>query len=538
MAGGQMNQFRKARVEKSERLRALGVDPFGSICEVTHSVAAARALAPEPQEDAQPKGEVVTCAGRVGNIRKAGGKLRFSTLYDRSRGDVYADQAHAGVEELDDPAQKKQRGIQLYFEKTQLGEEQFEIVKCLDLSDWIAVTGPVGRTKTGEISIFAESVQVLGKSMLPPPQQAGASSGVLSPEMRQRKRYLDLMMNDAALSTFMQRSRIINSVRQFFTQRDFLEVETPMMHEVLGGAAARPFVTHFNALGEDRYLRIAPELHLKRLIVGGLERVFEINRNFRNEGLSPRHNPEFTMIEWYQAYANHHYLMDLTEELFRHVADDVLGGRVLQFGDIRIDLDKPFKRISYHDALEEFAGIAYDDKEKVTAKAVELGLNPKKYASYDRLANEVWEELVEEHLIQPTFITDQPTWLTPLCRTWPDNPEKTMRFELFAARMEIGNAYSELNDPDLQRQRFNEQLAEATEAKDDEAGIDGEIDDDYCEALDHGLPVCGGQGIGIDRLVMLFTNQQNIRDVILFPAMKSDKPQAGETVAAKVSEKA
>ena len=536
MAGGQMNQFRKARQEKTERLKELGVDPFGVVFEPTHTVAEARALAPEPQEENQPKGAVVCCAGRVGNIRKAGGKLRFSTLFDRSRGDIYAQQAVAGEESLDEPEQKKQRGIQLYLEKNHLGEEQWEIVKCLDLSDWIGVTGATWRTKTGEISIYVDSVVVLGKSMLPPPQQAGASSGVLSPEMRQRKRYLDLMMNDAALSTFMQRSRVISSVREFFTQRNFLEVETPMMHEVLGGAAARPFVTHFNALSEDRYLRIAPELHLKRLVVGGLERVFEINRNFRNEGLSPRHNPEFTMIEWYQAYANHHYMMDLTEALFRHVADTVLGSRTLHFGDIEIDLNQPFKRISYHDALEEFAGIAYADKEAVTAKARELGFDPKKFASYDRLANEVWEELVEEHLIQPTFITDQPTWLTPLCRTWPDNPDKTMRFELFVAKMEIGNAYSELNDPDLQRQRFNEQLEEAAEADDDEAGIDGEIDEDYCEALDHGLPVCGGQGIGIDRLVMLFTNQQSIRDVILFPAMKSEKGKAGETQAQKGSE--
>ncbi len=529
---GENNQFRKARADKAAQLREQGIDPFGQVFTPSHSVAAARELAPEQQEDEQPKGEVVKCAGRVGNIRKAGGKLRFSTLYDRSRADVYRQQQLDGVEDIEDPANKKQRGIQLYLEKTTLGEEQWEIVRCLDLSDWIGVTGAIGRTKTGEISIFVEEIQVLGKSMLPPPQQAGASSGILSPEMRQRKRYVDLMMNDGALSVFMQRSRIISSVRRFFTDRDFLEVETPMMHEVLGGAAARPFVTHFNALSEDRYLRIAPELHLKRLIVGGMERVFEINRNFRNEGLSPRHNPEFTMIEWYQAYANHEYMMDLTEELFRHVADDVLGTRQIQFGDLKVDLDQPFKRIDYHDALEEFAGIKYDDQDAVKAKAKELGLKEKDFATYDRLANEVWEELVEPHLKQPTFITNQPTWLTPLCRTWPDNPDKTMRFELFIGCMEIGNAYSELNDPDIQRQRFNEQLEEADAAKDDEAGIDGLIDEDYCEALDHGLPVTGGQGIGIDRLVMLLTNQQSIRDVILFPAMRSHGQQ-GETVEGK-----
>lgn len=532
MAGGDNNQFRKARQDKARQLRDLNIDPFGQVFTPTHTVMAARALAPEQQGDEQPKGDVVVCAGRVGNIRKAGGKLRFSTLYDRSRGDAYLEQQRAGREQLDEAEAKKERGIQLYLEKTTLGDGQWEIVRCLDLSDWIGVSGPVGRTKTGEISIFVEEITVLGKAMLPPPQQAGASSGVLSPEMRQRKRYVDLMMNDAALSVFMQRSRIINAVRDFFTSRDFLEVETPMMHEVLGGAAARPFVTHFNALGEDRYLRIAPELYLKRLIVGGLERVFEINRNFRNEGLSPRHNPEFTMIEWYQAYADHRYMMDLTEELFKYVADQVLGRRQFHFGELQIDLDQPFKRVSYHDALEEFAGIAYDDQERVTARAKELGFKVSDFATYDRLANEVWEALVEPHLQQPTFITDQPTWLTPLCRTWPDNPDKTLRFELFVACMELGNAYSELNDPDLQRQRFEEQLEEARSAEDDEAGIDEAIDDDYCEALDHGLPVCGGQGIGIDRLVMLLCNLQSIRDVILFPAMRSGErgaDPAGET---------
>ena len=357
--------------------------------------------------------------------------------------------------------------------------------------------------------------------MVPPPHQVGASSGVLSAEKRQRQRYLDLMMSDASLATFVTRSRIVSGVRAFFTSQDFLEVETPMMHGILGGASARPFVTHHNALGQDFYLRIAPELHLKRLIVGGLEKVFELNRNFRNEGVSLRHNPEFTMIEWYQAYADHFRMMDLTESLFRHLADTVLGTRTLKWQDVEIDLNQPFRRISYHDALKEFGGLDYNDQEAVTAKARELGLDPKEFATYDRLANEVWEEVVEPHLEQPTFITDQPTWLTPLCRTWPDNPDVTMRFELFIGRMEIGNAYSELNNAALQRQRFEEQLNEAVEAKDDEAGVaDGRIDEDYCTALDHGLPTSGGQGIGIDRLVMLFTGKESIRDVILFPALE------------------
>ncbi len=519
------DQYRKARDDKRQAIKELGIDPHGNRFEASHTVMAARLLAPEctvEGESSERSVERVSLAGRIGNVRKAGGKLRFATLYDRSRADALMGQKADGVEDLEDADAKKQRGVQLYLERGALGDD-FELVRNLDLADWVGVEGHMGRTRTGEVTLFADRVVMLGKCMLPPPHQAGASSGELSPEIRQRQRYLDLMMNDQSLSTFVLRSRIITSIREFFTQKDFLEVETPMMHGILGGAAARPFVTHHNALDMDLYLRIAPELHLKRLLVGGLERVFEINRNFRNEGISPRHNPEFTMIEWYQAYTDHEQLMDMSEALLRHVADSVLGTRVLQWGEHSIDLDKPFKRLSYDDAIQEFAGISYHDEAAVTAKARELGLDPKDFATYDRLANEVWEMVVEPHLIEPTFITDQPTWLTPLCRTHADNPDRTRRFELFLCRMELGNAYSELNDPDLQRQRFDEQLAEATAANDQEAGVAGDaIDTDYCTALDYGLPYCGGEGIGIDRLVMLFTGATNIRDVILFPTMRHD----------------
>lgn len=523
MAGGQANQYRQARLEKAEVMREAGVDPFGVVFEPTHTVIEARTLAPAPSEDPdqpQPKGPSVTLAGRVGNVRKAGGKLVFGSLFDRSRGDALLAQSAEGVADLDGADAKKERGIQLMFERTTLGDDTWPVVRALHLADWIGVEGPVGRTKTGEITIFVERLTVLGKAMLPPPHQAGASREELSDEVRQRQRYLDLMMSDRTLATFMLRSRLITAVREFFTARDFLEVETPMMHSILGGAAARPFTTHHNALDMDLYLRIAPELHLKRLIVGGLDRVFEINRNFRNEGISTRHNPEFTMIEWYQAYADHHVMMDCTEALFRHLADTVLGTRTLRYNGLEIDLDQPFRRIAYHDAMQIFAGIDYHDEAAVTAKAREIGLDPDDFASYDRLANEVWEAVVEPHLDQPTFITDQPTWLTPLCRTHADDPSKTLRFELFIARMEIGNAYSELNDPDIQRQRFADQLTEAEAAGDDESGTDGGVDHDYCTALDHGLPVCGGEGIGIDRLVMLFTGAETIRDVILFPTMR------------------
>ena len=524
--GSADNQYRKPRLEKAEKLRELGIDPFGKRFEAEQTIAEARALVPDFVEGAesQERGQQVVVAGRIGNIRKAGGKLRFASLFDRSRADLYLAQQRAGIEDLEAADAKKDRGIQLFLDRQALGEDKWGVVTSLDLADHVGIQGKIGRSKTGEVTIFVEEVTMLGKSMLPPPHQAGASKEELSAEIRQRHRELDLMMSDASLATFVTRSRLIAAVRQFFTERRFLEVETPMMQPVLGGASARPFETHHNALDMDLYLRIAPELYLKRLIVGGMERVFELNRNFRNEGISLRHNPEFTMIEWYQAFADHRYLMDLTEELFRHLADTVIGSRQITFGDVIIDLDRPFRRLTYHDAMLELGGIAYDDQEAVTAKAIELGLDPKHFASYDRLANEVWEEIVEPHLDQPTFIMDQPTWLTPLCKAYPEDPSKTQRFELFMAKMEIGNAYSELNDPDVQRQRFDEQLAEAEEAGDDESGFaDGMIDNDYCKALDHGLPVCGGQGIGIDRLVMLFTGASSIRDVILFPTLRLKK---------------
>jgi lysyl-tRNA synthetase, class II len=517
------DQYRAARAEKAARLRALGADPFGSQpFQVTHSVAQARAVCPAFVENVehQPRGEQVTIAGRVGNLR-ASGKLWFATLFDRSRADLYQQQKLALVADIDGAEAKKARGIQLMLDFKTLGETQWNMVQCFDLADWIGVSGKIGRSKRGEISVFVETITMLGKSMLPPPHQAGADSGALSAETRSRQRYLDLMMSDASLSTFVVRSRLVSAIRKFFTERGFLEVETPMMQPIPGGATARPFVTHHNALDLDLYLRIAPELYLKRLIVGGMERVFELNRNFRNEGISPRHNPEFTMIEWYQAYADHHQLMNLSEELFRSLAAEVLGTQTLRFGEFTLDLAKPFRRFTYHQALRELGGLDYQDQSAVTQKARELGIKLDDYPTYDRLANAVWEEVVEPHLIEPTFITDQPTWLTPLCKAYPSDPQKTMRFELFMARMEVGNAYSELNDPDVQRERFTSQVAEARAAEDDEAGIIGDmIDDDYCTALDHGLPLCGGQGIGIDRLIMLFSGQQNIRDVILFPTMR------------------
>ncbi len=525
------DQYRAARAQKAERLRQGGADPFGRTFSPTHSVAGARALAGPPLQSApagappvvSERSAPVRLAGRIGNLREQSGKLVFATLYDRSRADVYLAQRLAGRSDLDAAEAKKERGIQLFIEFSALGAERWPQVSALDLADWVGVAGRVGRTKRGEISLFVEELTVLGKAMLPPPHQAGADSGELSPETRSRQRYLDLMMSDASLATFTLRSRLVAAVRRFFSERDFLEVETPMMQPIPGGAAARPFVTHHNALDLDLYLRIAPELYLKRLLVGGFERVFELNRNFRNEGISPRHNPEFTMIEWYQAYADHNEMMSLSEELFTSLADQVLGTRTVMFAGHRIDLATPWRRFTYKEALRTLGGLDYDDRAAVTARAQALGLSADAYPTYDRLANAVWELVVEPHLVQPTFITDQPSWLTPLCKANPADPTTTLRFELFIARMELGNAYTELNDPDVQRSRFREQAAEAAAAGDQEAGVvAGMIDEDYCTALDHGLPACGGQGIGIDRLVMLFSGRENIRDVILFPTLRPD----------------
>jgi lysyl-tRNA synthetase, class II len=512
------NAYRAARSANAARLRALGHDPFGQRYETTHTCVAARALA--GLSAAGPHSEPVRLAGRIGNLRNSG-KLVFATLYDRSRGDAYRQQSLAGRADIDGAEGKKERGIQLFIDLKTVGEEGWKTVEALDLADWIGVEGRVGRTRRGEISLFVSAITALGKAMLPPPHQAGADAGDLSEEVRSRQRYLDLMQSDASLDVFITRSRLVSEMRRFFTDRGFLEVETPMMQPIPGGAAARPFVTHHNALDLDLYLRVAPELYLKRLLVGGLERVFELNRNFRNEGISPRHNPEFTMIEWYMAYADHRQLMDLSEELLRSLADRVLGTRKLAFGGHAIDLDRPFRRFSYHDAMHQLGGVAYDDRAAVEAQCRAMGRDPRDFPTYDRMANAVWEHLVEPHLVEPTFITDQPTWLTPLCKSHPDDPARTLRFELFMCRMEVGNAYTELNDPDVQRSRFVAQAAEAAAARDAESGIiDGRIDEDYCTALDHGLPACGGQGIGIDRLVMLFTGRTNIRDVILFPTLR------------------
>ncbi|MFM2055583.1 MAG: hypothetical protein RL456_3620, partial [Pseudomonadota bacterium] len=386
-ASPDQNEYRAARAANAEKLRALGQDPYGVRFAPTHTCVAARALA-GPAPDSPPS-EPVRLAGRIGNLRNSG-KLVFATLYDRSRADAYRSQLLAGRADIDAAEGKKERGIQLFIDLKSVGEAAWKAVESLDLADWVGVEGRVGRTRRGEISLFVTGLTVLGKAMLPPPHQAGADDGALSEEVRSRQRYLDLMQSDASLDVFVTRSRLVSEIRRFFTDRGFLEVETPMMQPIPGGASARPFVTHHNALDLDLYLRIAPELYLKRLLVGGLERVFELNRNFRNEGISPRHNPEFTMIEWYMAYADHRQLMDLSEELFRALADKVLGTRKLRFGEFSIDLDRPFRRFSYHEAMKTLGGIDYADTAAVEAACRKMGRDPADFATYDRMANEVW----------------------------------------------------------------------------------------------------------------------------------------------------
>ena len=425
------DQYRAARAKHANALRALGLDPFGTTFAPTHSVRDARALAqPMQGTEPPPRSAPVRLAGRIGNLRSSGKKLLFATLFDRSRAEIFAEQRLGGCADLDAPEAKKDRGIQLFCEIGALGERAWTVVESLDLADWVGVEGTIGRSKRGEISCFVTALTPLGKAMLPPPHQAGADAGTLAPETRARQRYLDLLMSDGALATFLLRSRLVAAIRGFFTARGYLEVETPILQPIPGGAPARPFVTHHNSLGTDFYLRIAPELYLKRLLVGGMERVFEVGRNFRNEGISLRHNPEFTLVEWYEAFADYRRMMDLSEELFRHLADSVLGTRVLRFGDHAIDLGRPWRRLTYNQALRELGGLDYADQAAVRAKAKDIGINEAEHSTYDRLANAVWEAVVEPHLIEPTFITNQPTWLTPLCRADPQDPTRTLRTSL------------------------------------------------------------------------------------------------------------
>jgi len=410
--------------------------------------------------------------------------------------------------------------IQLYLRRDELPEGAYAEFKGYDLGDILGAEGAVFRTRSGELSVKVDGIRLLAKALRPPPEKF---HGLADPELRYRRRYLDLMVNPEVRETFRRRSAIVAAIRRFFVSRGFLEVETPMMQPIPGGALARPFRTHHNALGIDLYLRVAPELYLKRLVVGGFERVFEINRNFRNEGVSTRHNPEFTMLEFYQAYADYRELMDLTEVLLREVAGEVLGTSTVRYGGRDYDLGSPFRRLTVAEAVAEhnpeLAGADLGDRARLAAHAAGLGIAPEPGWGAGRLLLEIFERTVEERLEQPTFITEYPTEVSPLSRRNDERPEVSDRFELFIAGREIANGFSELNDPEDQAERFREQAASRA-AGDDEAMY---YDADYVRALEHGMPPTAGEGIGIDRLVMLLTDSPSIRDVLLFPLMRPER---------------
>ena len=443
------------------------------------------------KEELEKKSIQVTVAGRI-MLQRIMGKASFITIKDM------------------------EGQIQAYIRSNDLPEGQYEDFKTWDLGDIVGVSGQLFLTKTGELTVHADSIEMLTKSLRPLPEK---HSGLVDTEQRYRKRYLDLITNPDSLDIFKKRSQIVSSIRDFFIKNNYLEVETPIMHSVLGGAAAKPFTTHHNALDMDLYLRIAPELYLKRLVVGGLEKVFEINRNFRNEGLSTKHNPEFTMLEYYSAYADFNDQMAFIEDLFKTLTEQVLGSSKIDQNGISYDFSQPFKKISLKDAVSEKLSVDSSSLEERNF-LLEIG---KKYKldNLDNLSDgkilfELFEELVEDDLIKPTFITGYPKDVSPLSRSSDVNSLEVDRFELFIGGKEIANGFSELNDPEDQAERFRMQVDQKT-AGDEEAM---EYDSDYIEALEYGLPPCAGVGIGIDRLVMLLTGAQSIRDVLLFPQMK------------------
>lgn len=505
-----MNELMKVRRDKLAAFEAKGVAPFGHRFEVSHH---AKDVLEQfgHLEGEEESSEEITIAGRLMAIR-GHGKASFSVLMDRSG------------------------RIQIYFKLDVLGEEKYSQFKLLDIGDIIGVKGHVFRTRRGEITVRVDDFDMLSKSLRPLPEKF---HGLTDTEIRYRQRYVDLIMNPEVMNTFVARTNIMKSIREYLDERDYIEVETPVLGTIAGGAAARPFITHHNTLDLDMYLRIATELNLKRLIVGGMERVYEMGRVFRNEGMDVRHNPEFTTIELYQAYADYTDLMDITEGLVLNAANKVLGTTEFDYQGTHIDLAN-VKRISMNDAVKEATGkdfLSCQTVEEARAMATEIGVPYEERFGIGGILNAAFEEKVEETLIQPTFITGHPTEISPLAKRNPENPMITDRFEFFIYGRELANGFTELNDPIDQEGRFLDQLKQR-EAGDDEAH---EMDRDFITALEYGLPPTGGLGIGIDRLVMFLTDSASIRDVLLFPTMK---PLAGEgkknlhaNAAAKVEEK-
>ncbi|KIH70412.1 lysine--tRNA ligase [Salinicoccus roseus] len=490
----EINDQITVRREKMQQLIDLGIDPFGEKFERT-----AYTDVLKEEWDAFSKEELAEKEEASGTV--IAGRL----MTKRGKG-------KAGFAHIQDIKGQ----IQIYVRKDQVGEAAFEIWKQADLGDIVGVKGVMFKTNTGELSVKAQEFTLLTKALRPLPDKY---HGLKDVEERYRKRYLDLITSEDSKDTFIKRSRIIQEMRNYLNQRGFLEVETPMMHTIAGGAQARPFVTHHNALDMELFMRIAIELHLKRLIVGGLEKVYEIGRVFRNEGISTRHNPEFTMIELYEAYADFHDIMDLTEEMIAHIAEHVNGTTVVEYGGEQIDLTPRWKRVHIVDAIKEQTGVDFYEvksDEEAHQLAKEHGIEVQDTMKYGHILNEFFEQKVEETLVQPTFVYGHPIEISPLAKQNPDDPRFTDRFELFIVGREHANAFTELNDPIDQRQRFESQVAEK-EAGNDEAH---EMDEDFLESLEYGMPPTGGLGIGIDRLVMLLTDSASIRDVLLFPYMR------------------
>lgn len=480
-------QLLKVRREKLAELQANGQNPFEiTKYDVTNHSREIK------EHFAEFESKTVRIAGRMMSKRVMG-KASFCNVQDL------------------------QGGIQIYVARDSVGEEEYKGFKKLDIGDLVGIEGFVFETKTGEISIHAEKLVLLSKSLQILPEKY---HGLTNTDVRYRQRYVDLIMNPEVKDTFVKRSRIISTIRSYLDSQGFMEVETPMLVSNAGGAAARPFETHFNALNEDLKLRISLELYLKRLIVGGLERVYEIGRVFRNEGLDTRHNPEFTLMELYQAYTDYNGMMDLTENLYRHVAQEVLGTTTIVYNGVEMDLGKPFERITMVDAVKKYAGVDFNEihtVEEARAAAKEHHIEYEERHKKGDILNLFFEEFVEEHLIQPTFLMDHPVEISPLTKRKPSNPDYVERFEFFMNGWEMANAYSELNDPIDQRARFAAQ-EEQFAAGDEEAN---HTDEDFLNALEIGMPPTGGIGFGIDRMCMLLTNSPAIRDVLLFPTMKS-----------------
>lgn len=490
----ELNDQMLVRRQKMQDLLDLGIDPFGQKFERTGTAASLAAewdqFSKEELHDKEEESHT-TIAGRI-MTKRGKGKAGFAHVKDLTG------------------------QMQIYVRKDQIGDEQFDLWNNADLGDIVGIEGVMFKTNTDELSVKATSFKMLAKALRPLPDKF---HGLQDVEQRYRQRYLDLITSDESTQTFITRSRIIQEMRNYLNQKGFLEVETPMMHAIAGGAAAKPFVTHHNALDMTLYMRIAIELHLKRLIVGGLEKVYEIGRVFRNEGISTRHNPEFTMIELYEAYADYNDIMDLTESLIAHIAEQVTGSTTVTYNGEEINLAPNWRRWHMVDAVKEYTGVNFyevSSDEEAHQLAKEHGIDVKPNMKYGHILNEFFEQKVEEQLVQPTFIYGHPVEISPLAKQNPEDKRFTDRFELFIVRREHANAFTELNDPIDQRQRFEAQMVEKEEGNDEAH----EMDDDFIEALEYGMPPTGGLGIGIDRLVMLLTDSPSIRDVLLFPYMR------------------